>query len=224
MKNIAVACHTLKDEVELVAKDLQVSYPIIWVDSGLHNVPKKLKETLQNQIDKIANVDNIVLLFGSCGNSLLGITSSNARLVFPKVDDCISLFLGGNEQRRVMDREAPSYYLTKGYFESETSIWTEYSYCVKKYGPQKTKIIFDKLLNKYEKLRVIDTGAYEPEEIMESTLKMARVLGLDHETITGSLRIIYKAFKGEWDEEFVIVEPGQSISLFDLGLGQAVLK
>ncbi|MDK2986266.1 MAG: hypothetical protein PWQ96_1910 [Clostridia bacterium] len=218
MKNIVLACRTLKDEVELVVKELRVKYPIIWVDSGLHNYPDQLKEALQSQIDKIANVDNILLLFGNCGNALLGIRSDIASLIFPKVDDCISLFLGGNEQKKALDREAPSYYLTKGYFESETTLWTEYCYCVNKYGREKSKIIFDKILSKYEKLRLIKTGAYKLQDIMEKTLKMALELGLEHEIVTGSLRKVYKAFKGEWDEEFCIIEPGKNVNPSDLGL------
>lgn len=218
MKNVALACRTLKDEVQSVANDLHVSYPFIWVDSRLHNAPAKLNKVLQEEIRQISDVDNIILIFGSCGNSLYGLTSSNSRLVFPKVDDCISLFLGGNELRRQMDKEAPSYYLTKGYFSGETNLWVEYAYCINKYGPQKTRAIFNKMLNKYKKLRVIDTGAYDPEEILETTWKMAGELGLEHETINGSLRIIYKALKGEWDEEFTIVEPGQIIGYRELGL------
>ncbi len=219
MKNIAVACQTLKNEVELVAEDLKVGCEIIWIDSGLHNVPKKLNKVLQDQISKINNVDNIILLFGSCGCALNGISSSTARIIFPKVDDCISLFLGGNEKRRMLDKKAPSYYLTKGYFESETTLWTDYHRCLKKYGSRKTKTIFSIMLDKYEKLRIIDTGAYKPEEIYETTLKMAEELGLEHENVKGSLRILYKAFNQEWDEEFTIVEAGQVIGLAHMGIG-----
>ncbi len=216
MKNIAVACHTLRDEIELVANNLQIDFPIIWIDSGLHNYPDKLKETLQNQIDRIDNVDNVLLLFGACGNSLLGLKSAKAFLIFPKVDDCISLFLGGNKQKQLIDSEAPSYYLTKGYLESESTIWTEYCQCINKYGHNKTKVIFDKIFNKYKRLILIETGAYNPKDILETTTKISNELGLVQETVQGTLRIVYKALKGEWDEEFVVVKPGNTISLLDL--------
>lgn len=218
MKNIAVACYTLRDEVRTVLQHVKVDYPIIWIDSGLHNFPEKLNKGLQDQINKIDNVDNILLIFGTCGNSLAGLTSPKAKLIFPRVDDCISLFLGGNARRRTLDREETSYYLTKGYLENENNIWSEYNYCLNKYGPEKAKRIYDQMLRHYKRLLVIDNGAYDPEEILEETQRIAQVLELKHEVTEGSLRILYKAFNGEWDEEFAIIEPGKPISSSDLGL------
>lgn len=219
MNTITLACYTIRDEIMLVVDDLRVNCPILWIDSGLHNFPEKLNKAIQEQINRIENVQNILLLFGSCGNSLAGLYSSNARIIFPKVDDCISLFLGGNERRRMLDKQDPSYYLTKGYLKNETNILTEFTYCKNRYGKEKAKTIFKKMLNNYRKLRVIDTGAYDPNEIAEETNTMADEFDLIHEIVEGSLEIIYKAFRGEWDEDFVIVEPGQTISYNDLGIG-----
>lgn len=218
MKNIVVACYTLRDEVMIVMRDLQLDYPVIWIDSGLHTFPEKLNKALQDQIAKIENVDNILLVFGSCGNSLANLHSPNARLIFPKVDDCISLFLGGNERRRILDRQAASYYLTKGYLENENNIWTEYNYCLNKFGPEKARKIFNKMLNHYKRLLIIDSGGYNVEDILAETQKIAEVLEMEHDVTEGSMQILYKLFKGDWDEGFAVIEPGQPVSLTDLGL------
>ncbi|SJZ70673.1 DUF1638 domain-containing protein [Selenihalanaerobacter shriftii] len=216
MENIIVACNTLRDEIRFVVDDLGVHYPILWIDSGLHNVPNKLNTAIQDQINKIENVENIILLFGSCGNSLVGLSSSNARIIFPKVDDCISLFLGGNERRQKIDREIASYYFTRGYLRNEANIWQEYTYCVNKYGPEKAEVIFDKMLHNYERLSVIDTGAYKPEEILPEISDMAEEFNLTHEIVKGSLKLVYKAFSGEWDKDFVIIEPEKVINYDDV--------
>lgn len=91
-KSIVIACETLSDEVMLVANELKLPYPIIWIKSGLHTTPERLRKAIQDQINRIDNVENIILLFGICGNSLLGLQAPKARIIFPKVDDCIALF------------------------------------------------------------------------------------------------------------------------------------
>jgi hypothetical protein len=218
MKTIAVACKTLKNEIMHVVDDLNVNYPILWVESGLHNTPEKLNKALQESLDSIANVENVLLLFGSCGNSLYGLHSKVARIVFPKVSDCISLFLGGDRQKKEWDDQGTSYYLTKGYLENESNIWTEYSYCLKKYGERKAKIVMDTMLKNYKKLRVIETGAYKLDDILDTTKKIASTLELEHEVIKGTINILYRGFMGEWDKDFEIIEPGESISYSHLGM------
>jgi hypothetical protein len=41
-------------------------------------------------------------------------------------------------------------------------------------------------------------------------------MGWKFETVPGSLRIFHKLLKGPWDEEFVVLEPGQVITLDDI--------
>ncbi|PKM81038.1 MAG: hypothetical protein CVU89_10845 [Firmicutes bacterium HGW-Firmicutes-14] len=221
MKTVAIACNTLKDEITLVTDELKVNYPIVWIKSGQHQAPQKLNKAIQNEIDRIGNVENILLLFGSCGNSLYGLKSEEARIIFPRVDDCISLFLGGNHRRKEWDRKAHSYYLTKGYLENESNIWTDFTYSMAKFGEEKARKIMKIILKNYEKLRVVETGAYQLDEFVVKTKDIAAQLGLDHEVVKGSLHILYKALRGEWDDDFVIIQPGEAVDyphlLFSFG-------
>jgi hypothetical protein len=73
------------------------------------------------------------------------------------------------------------------------------------------------MLKNYQKLRIIETGAYKLEEIVAETEDMAAKLELEHEVVKGSLHILIKAVKGQWDEDFVIIQPGQSIDYSHLG-------
>lgn len=218
MKTIAIACNTLKDEILWAIKGLKCDYPVIWIESGQHNTPQKLNTGLQKQIDRISNVDNIILLFGSCGNSLYGLRSMQSKLIFPRVDDCISLFLGGNEGKKEWDKKGTSYYLTKGYLENESNIWTDYNHSLNKYGEEKTKKIMQTLLKNYQKLRIIDTGSYNVQELIPETENIASKLELEHEVIKGSLHILLKALQGDWDDDFVILQPGESVDYSHLGL------
>ncbi len=71
MSNIIVACETLKDELQKAMYLTGCQYPIEWIDSEYHNFPDRLREKLQEKIDSIENIDNILLLFGCCGNALV---------------------------------------------------------------------------------------------------------------------------------------------------------
>lgn len=217
MEDVVVACNTLEDEIKLVFEDIENDYPIYWVDSGLHNFPEKLKNSIQEEINKIDNADHIILLFGSCGNSLVGLHSSVAPLVIPKVADCISMFLGGDQKKQQLERKAPGYYFTGGYLENESNIWAEFQYSVEKYGKDKASYLFQKMLHNYQKLRIIDTGAYNPQLVMAKTEKMADEFNLEQELVRGTLKYIYKALNREWDQDFVIIEAGRKVTFNDIG-------
>ncbi len=134
MSTIIIACNTIADELNLAIQATGVTHPVLWIDSKLHTRPEKLKEQIQGAISRISNVSTIILAFGYCGNALVGIKSETARLIFPKAEDCISLLLGSTERRRALSKETCSYYLTRGWMESENNLADEYAYCVRKFG------------------------------------------------------------------------------------------
>lgn len=225
MSTIIVACHTLEDELNLAIRSTGVTHPVYWVDSRLHTKPEKLKEQVQAAVSRIGNVSTILLAFGYCGNALVGLTSETARLILPKVEDCISLLLGSQERRRALSRETASYFLTRGWMESENNLASEYDYCVRKFGEQRALKLMRAMLKHYRHLTLIDTGAYEIGPYQKRTEELAALLGLAQRTVQGSQALFHKLLTGPWDGEFVITEPGEEITLdglltlHDQGLG-----
>jgi hypothetical protein len=213
LSNLIIACKTITNELNLALKETGCDYPVLWVDSGLHTYPDLLRAKIQEEIDHISNVDNIILAFGLCGNSLIGLTASNARIIFPNVDDCITLMLGSCQRRKEISAQSGTYFLTKGWLDYELNIWVEYQDAVNKYGKPRADRIFKTMLKHYERLGIVSTGAYELEEFLERTQVIAEGLSLRHEVIPGTLRYIKKLLTGPWDEEFVIVNPGEKVTL-----------
>ncbi|MGM0651805.1 MAG: DUF1638 domain-containing protein [Bacillota bacterium] len=218
MKTTIVACKTLEDEINQALSKTSIDYPVKWIESGLHNYPEKLNEAIQNTIDEITDSEYILLIFGLCGNSLLGLTSPKASLVLPRVDDCISLFLGGNDKRKMIEEKSAAYYLTKGWLRYENNIWQEYIRSVEKYGKERTKDIFATMLKHYTHLVVIDTGAYNTDLFLKEAEEIAAELNLELKLIPADLNIIKDALKQNWHEEFILVEPGKSITMQDTGI------
>jgi len=213
LRTVAIACRTIEDELNAVYNTLAAPFPIVWVESGLHNFPSQLKERIQQEIDKISDAENILLLFGYCGNSIEGLVASQARLVVPKVEDCISLLLGGNQIRLALSRETPAFYLTEGWLRYEKNIYWEYQKCLEKYGEDRSLRIFRAMFAHYSNLNFIDTGSYDLELVMSRTAELASKLNLKQGIVPGTLKLINKAFLEEWDEDFLLVPPGMPIHI-----------
>lgn len=219
MSRIVLACRTIEEEVTRAIEEAGVDYAVKWVESGLHNFPERLRDTLQGEIDSISNVDTIILCYGYCGNSLLGLKSPRARLVVPRVDDCISLLLGSYRKRMELSRETGTYFLTRGWLLNENNIVVEYERCLERFGGERAKKIFRTLLNNYRRLAVIDTGTFplDDERIRLSCVIMEQ-LGLKPCVVPGSTEYIRRLLTGPWDDDFVVLEPGGSLTFEDFML------
>lgn len=213
MGAIIVACQTIADEINQALVETGVDYPVIWVESGLHNFPETLRSKLQEQISKISHVEQIILAYGYCGNALLGLHAESASLVIPRVDDCISLLLGSYQARENLSREMGTYFLTRGWIENENNILKEYERCVEKYGEARAQRVIKILMEHYRRLVLIDTGAYNLGHCLEKSRNFAREVNLEHQVVPGSLRFLKKLFTGPWDDEFVILPPGEVLTM-----------
>lgn len=213
MSNLIIACKTIKGELSQVLKVTGVDYPVLYIESGLHNYPERLGQKIQEEIDKIENVDTILLAYGFCGNSLLGVKSPIAKLIVPKADDCISLLLGSYQLRQDLAREEGTYFLTKGWLENEQSLISEFERSMKVHGREKAIRIMKVMLKHYQRLMIIQTGAYELEDILKTTEDFADTIDIKHQVIDGSSRFLKKLLLGPWDEEFLVINPGEKITL-----------
>ena len=83
MNTVIIACQTLKNELEAAMAASGRSFEIRWIESGLHNVPKKLHATLQEHLDQCGGFDTVLLVMGYCGNSVAGIETRDFQLVMP---------------------------------------------------------------------------------------------------------------------------------------------
>jgi len=213
LKTVVIACCTIEDEINAVQKTLPNPLPVVWTEAGLHNYPLKLKDGIRQEINSISGAENILLLSGYCGNTVEGLVAPRAQLVIPRVEDCISLLLGGDEIRHEVSSKAPAYFLTEGWLRYEHNICWEYERCVEKYGKAMTLRIFQSMLAHYSAFDFINTGSYHVKSAMTRTTALAASLNLSQNIVPGNLRLIAKALRGEWDEEFLIVPPGVPVHL-----------
>lgn len=210
-----ISCETIRKEVEKALQETGCNYPISWVESGLHNVPKKLTAALQEMLDEVKS-DRVLLAMGFCGNSLKGLRTGDFELIIPRVDDCITLLLGAYEERKKHER---TYFLTEGWLNGEQNIYEEYKYTISKYGPELGEEIFQMILGQYKHLGMLDTGIGDFEELTKRGEIIAEALNLQLKRIKATDRLLKSLLTGPWPESsFKTIGKFSEITLADLTL------
>jgi len=248
-RSVILACEMIEDEVRLALEVVapQERPPLVWVESGLHERPERLREVLQGLIDrldsaaeageataipsvkpgrgpaadrrdqiKVEPVDEVVLALGFCGSALQGLKSKHLRLVFPRVDDCVALFLGKGCRREQIPRDPRHYYLTRGWFNHESTLKEMFEDWQERFGVERAAKLRKTMFSGYEQVSLIDTEAYEIEDCLSESQAVAADLELEHGVVQGSVHLLERLFRGERDGEIVVVMPGEAIELTHL--------
>jgi hypothetical protein len=253
---VILACEMIEDEVLLaldrVERAIGMGAPadppsLVWIESGLHEYPERLRTHLQGLIERldegaregrdvaICSVrpgkgpaasrleevmvppgGDIILAMGFCGKGLQGLVSQTARMVFPRVDDCISLLLNFGCSREEVCRDAYAFYFTRGWLCHNNPILDGYEKCTKRYGPEKAYQLLKATMAAFRRITLIDTGAYDLVGSQPQTEALAEDLKLGHSVVPGSVWLLERLFAGIWDSEIVVIPPGQPITIWHL--------
>ena len=84
-----------------------------FLEMGLHDQPDILRREVQAAIDRledIPGIETILLLYGVCGNGLIGVKAKRCRLVMPRAHDCVSILLGSPDKHQAILKENPGTY------------------------------------------------------------------------------------------------------------------
>jgi hypothetical protein len=211
MRRCVIACKTVDAELRAI---LPADVELRSVDQGLHRTPERLRESLQQEIDS-SDADEILLGYGLCGNGVVGLGSSRARLVVPRVDDCIAILLGSLDRYQDEFRKEPgTYWFSYGWIElAENDPYKEYKRCVLKYGEETARWVAEEMMKGYQRVVLIDTGVCPVAQIREYAMEFASFFGLRYEEMVGSEALVRSLLSAERrDGQFVVVEPGEKLT------------
>jgi hypothetical protein len=213
-----IACATVIEEMAPLMPS-EMAREVL--DFGLHLHPGKLTAVLQDAIDASRGFDAILLGYGLCSNAVVGLRATTAKLVVPRVDDCIAIFLGSRDAYRDQARREPgTYYLTKGWIEVGDSPFDEESRLAARYGEAQASRMVRLMLRNYRRVALINTGGYDIERCRAYARRAADRFGLRFEEIAGARTLIEKLLYGPWDAECLVVPLGGTIAV-DAFLEQA---
>ncbi len=211
-RTLVMACATVMEEMlPLMPHGMQQQV----FDFGLHINPEKLHNRLQEAIDAVSGkYETILLGYGLCSQAIIGIKANGCRLVAPRVDDCIAIFLGSRSAYTQQSQKEPgTYYLTKGWIEVGDTPFSEYERSIQRFGKEKADYIYQMMMGNYKRLALINSGHSELEQYREYTQRTAKKFGLLFEELVGSTMLIRKLLYGPWDKDFVVIEAGESFTL-----------
>jgi hypothetical protein len=205
-----LACRNIENELLAALKAAGAGFPVFFIPREAHLFADRLRGYLQDAIDSLANVDYILLPMGRCGNGILGLVSKNASLVFPRCNDCIDLLLSDDNLKPERPRYA--YFLTDSWLGSPSSIDTDYSYSLNRYGDKTGKEITRMIYQNYRRFTFVDTTFYDLEAAKEKIMPLARTAEMEINSMDGPCGVLQKMARLEFDGNFVIAPPGEAVS------------
>ena len=211
-----IACRVFVEELRSLLPD---GAEVETLEMSLHERPRSLREMLQRRIDEAVGWDTIVLGYGMCGQATVGLRATACRLVVPRVDDCIAMFLGSRAAYRAQHaQEAGTYFLTKGWIGSGvTTPFAAYDTVRERWGPERAERVRSAMLGHYRRLAFVRTGSQDEALAQERAQARATAerFGLRYDEIEGSRELVYPLLYGPWDERFLVVPKGGTIRLTD---------
>jgi len=215
-----IACQVFVEELRSMLPD---DVAVETLEMSLHERPRSLRQMLQESVDASAGYDTIIVGYGMCGQAAVGLRATHSRLVLPRVDDCIAMFLGSRAAYRTEhQKEAGTYFLTKGWIGSGvTTPFSAYDAVRQRWGQERADRMMGMMLGHYRRLAFIRTGDDDEALAAERARaqQTARDFGLRYEEIEGSRDLVRPLLYGPWDERFIVVPVGGTVRLSDFLTG-----
>ncbi|MEG0873803.1 MAG: DUF1638 domain-containing protein [Clostridiales bacterium] len=209
-KYLMIACEIIEDEINAGLKEIDFPYPILYLPPDLHMLPEKLQAYLQEQINRIKNVDYIILPMGRCGNGTLGLKSETATLILPKCEDCVNLLL--SDENLSVQRPKFTMFFTDGWMRNENAASFEYQRTIDKYGKDQADSIMGMIYSGYKYFSLIETGAYEKQRVIDLLQPLADVVDVKINYLPGKYGVLKKMLNLNFDDNFAMFPPGTEVT------------
>jgi hypothetical protein len=223
-----ISCSIFIREISGLLGDNPNSIFPVFLDLGAHNEPEKLKKLIQKEIDKTEseNFDAILLAYGLCGNSLLGVRSNNLPLVLPKAHDCCTILLGSrNAFKAHFSDNLSASWSCNGYMESKESHFhasekgkifgldKSYEELIELYGKENADYLIKEVAGVANEgpLFYIDLPETSIKENITNFLLAAEKKKQEYILLEGNISLLKGLLDGDWNENFLIVPPGSYI-------------
>jgi hypothetical protein len=234
MKIKCLSCEALARPVYLCAAQSPHMIDVEMMEIGLHNKPINLRQYLQEKIDSYSSeeFDAVTLAYGLCGQATAGLTAREIPLVLPRAHDCITLFLGSRKRyQEEFDTTPGTYWYTVDYIERKersgtvvalgtgmdtSNLDAQYQEYVEKFGQENADYLMSVMgawQSHYQRAAFIDLGVGDGAAVEEKSRRTAEERGWRFERLSGNLTLIRRLLAGEWNEDFLVLAPGEKVAM-----------
>jgi hypothetical protein len=244
MRLKCIGCDALARMIYLCAAHSPHLVDIAIYRLGLHRQPTDLQTRLQQEIDATAGqgYDAVVMAYGLCGRATAGLVARDVPVVIPRAHDCITLFLGSRQRYNEQHENKPgTYWYSQDYIErgstgdsltalgaatdDANNIEDEYDRYVQRYGKDNADYLMQVMgawRSHYQRAAFIDMGIGNSSAVEEKARDEADRRGWTYERIPGDLNLIRRLLDGEWNDDFLVLQPGQTLGMsYDAGILKA---
>ena len=231
MRLKCLGCEVMARPIYLCAAHSPHIVDVEMLQRGLHNTPSNLRAHLQSRIDSAADqgYDAVVMAYGLCGQSTVGLTARDTPLVVPRAHDCITLFLGSRARyNQQFQQHTGTYWYTLDYVErgdgsdsalalgsgTDTQLEEVYNEYVEKYGEDNADYLMEVMgawQSHYKRAAYIDLGVGDGSTVEEQARADATRRNWTFDRVAGNLILIRRLLEGDWDKDFLVLEPGQQL-------------
>ncbi len=214
MQAIILGCGSLLSHIEAAQAKMQTDFPVVELDRKYHVDPRQMQQEILTKLQQLpAEVDTVLVAMGFCGGSWQG-ERPGRRLVMPRVDDCVTLLLHTDDSPNFNLKQGRHFYLRDS-DRGEHSLAAMQQRLCEQHGEEQGAAIFRSWFANYREADIIDTGAYDSQaaDFLAEASQNAELAGCRLNHVPGSNLLLEKLVSGRWDEQFVVVEPGQAVEL-----------
>ena len=234
MRLKCLGCEVLARAVYFCAAHSPHIVDVELFEQGLHDTPSSLRVKLQTQIDGAVGqgYDAVVLSYGLCGKATEGLQAKDVPLVIPRAHDCITLFLGSRARYQQEFEKNPGTYwfandyverakragstLTMGSVGPNADTQALHEQYVAKYGKDNADYLMEVMSGwskHYNRAVFVDMGVGDASIAERTAQENAEKRGWTFERIAGDLVLIRRLLDGEWEKDFLILQPGEENAL-----------
>jgi hypothetical protein len=215
-----ISCEVFRpylDQLFLTLPKEEVDY----LEIKQHDHPDHLAKLLQEKIDSITGVDEIIVLYGLCGNAILPLVSRIIPIRVLRVHDCAAVLLGSNSAyQKYFEGNPHKHYHCVSYKDRDDEYFArtspEYRRIADEYGEDNADYVFEMLYDKFrtpvtylkfgligedEQISKRETGYYT---IIEGSYEMLREMLTNDPHSTELTLHPGERFEGIYDYETVL--------------------
>ena len=187
-----VACDIMKLELDKLLSKTPGITEIIYLEAALHCHPKKMKETILENVKAIKDrVDVIFLGYGFC-QSLKGVEDEiDIPVVMPQMEDCIQIFMTPDRHRDAVRKEVGTWFMSPGWAEigAEMVIKGNHLDRVVKYGKDPMEMA-KRHMSAFRTGLYIDTGVGKNDYYIGKANEFCDIFSLTLEKTTGTSAVL----------------------------------
>ena len=225
-----IGCEIVYREACLLAARSPHMVDVQFLRKGLHDLVRQdMLARIQAAVDEVGeDVEAVLLGYARCNDGTVGLRAGRVPLVVPRAHDCITFFFGGRAAHRAyFDAHPGTYYRTTGWMERDSGegvgpgvmhqlgLDQSFQQLVAKYGRENAEYIRQTMGNweaNYDNLCYVEMGVCDEQPLVAAARAEAEKKGWTFDHRRGDWTLLEKLFSGRWDDDFVILQPGQTLA------------